>query len=133
MRAVVSTLPAALVLGACVMPEPIVVPAAAGRPASEVARLVAASEARMFPCSIRSVVGSDGAALDLGRIRPEVTLLPGRYRVTLYCTNNAGHSVEPFADLTARAGKRYQVTGYFVDDSITIWNMRMRAKVSELP
>ena len=131
MRAVISTLPAVLLLAACAA-EPIVVPAAAGRPASEVARLVAASEARFFGCSISRVVGADGKALEIGRRRSEVTLPPGRYRVTLHCANGAGHEVEPFVDLTARAGKSYQVTGYFVDDSITIWNMRMRVKVAEL-
>lgn len=132
MRAVISTLPAVLLLAACAS-EPIVVPAAAGRSASEVASLVAASEARFFGCSISRVVGADGTTLEIGRRRPEVTLPPGRYRVTLHCTNSAGHSSEPFVDLSARAGKRYQVTGYFVDDSITIWNMRMQVKVSELP
>jgi hypothetical protein len=131
MRAALTTLPAALLLCACAVPDPIVVPAAAGRPAGEVARLVAASEARLFPCFIDSVVGADGAPLDLERLRSEVTLPPGRYRVTLHCTNNL-HKWSPAVDLTARAGKRYQVTGYFVDDSITIFTMRMRAKVTEL-
>ena len=132
MRAAITTLPAVLLLAACAVPDPIVVPAAAGRPASEVANLVAGSEAKLFPCFITRVAGAGGAHLELGRLRTEVTLPPGQYRVTLHCTNNAGHSWEPAADVSARAGRRYQVTGYFIDDSITIFNMRMRVKVVEL-
>jgi hypothetical protein len=134
MRTSIATLPAALVLAACaIVPGPVVVPSAAGRPTGEVSRLVAASDARLFPCYIHQVQGADGASLDLGRPGTEVTLPPGRYRVILHCTNNAGHSWHPDADVAARAGKRYQVTGYFIDDSITIFNMKMRVRVAELP
>jgi hypothetical protein len=98
-----------------------------------VARLVAASDARLFPCYVNRVVGAEGASLDEGPMRTEVTLPPGRYRVTLLCTNNAGHTWDPAADVTARAGKRYQLTGYFIDDSITIFTMKMRVRVAELP
>lgn len=134
MRAAITILPVALLLGACAAPAPTIVPAAAGRPASEVSRLVAASEARVFPCAIDQVLGARGAPLALGARWPsDVTVPPGRYRVVLYCTNGAGHVVQPAADVTAQAGKRYQVTGYLIDDSITVWNMKMRAKVTELP
>jgi hypothetical protein len=133
MRAAAVPLTATLLLGACAVPGPTVVPAAAGRPPGEVARLVAASDARLFPCYIDRVMGADGAALPVNRMSTEVTLPPGGYRVVLLCTNNAGHTWDPAAQLTARAGKRYQVTGYFIDDSITIFNMKMRARVAELP
>lgn len=134
MRTAIATIPAALLLAACaIVPGPIVVPAAAGRPAGDLSRLVAASDARLFPCYIHQVQASDGAQLDLGRPGTEVTLPPGRYRVVLHCTNNALHSWHPAADVTARAGKRYQVTGYFIDDSITAYNMKMRVRVAELP
>jgi hypothetical protein len=134
MRTVIALIAAPLLLAACaIVPGPIVVPAAAGRPAGEVSRLVAASDARLFPCYIDRVQGTDGAPLELGRPGTDVTLPPGRYRVVLHCTNNAGHSWHPDTDVTARAGKRYQVTGYFIDDSITIFNMKMRVRVAELP
>ena len=134
MRAAVATLSAAFLLGACAASGPIVVSTAAGRPASEVSRLVAASDTRVFPCAIDQVLGAQGAPVALGARWPsDVTLLPGRYRVALYCTNGAGHVVQPAADVTARAGKQYQVTGYLIDDSITVWNMKMRARVTELP
>lgn len=118
----------ALALCACAAPTPLVVPAAAGKPAAEVARLVAASEARLFPCSIQDV----GGGIELGGNRSEVTLPPGRYRVTLFCTSGQ-HSFRPQADVVARAGKGYRLTGYLLDDSITIFTMKMGVKVAEMP
>ena len=133
MRALVAVIPVVLLVAACAT-GPVVAPAAVGRPAGEVSRLVAASESKTFPCAIDQVVGAQGAPVPLGARWPsDVTLPPGNYRVVLYCTNGAGHVVQPAADVAARAGKRYQVTGYLIDDSITVWNMRMRAKVAELP
>ena len=129
--ALASLLPLALLLGACAT-APVVVPAAAGRPAHEVTKLTAASEASFFPCAFGRIVGADGASLDVGRWPQEVTVPSGRYRITLYCTNGAGHTVEPATDLDAKGGKRYKVAGFFIDDSITVFNMRMRARVTEL-
>lgn len=120
----------ALLAGACAAP-PMTTPGASGKPASEVTRLVAASEAKLFPCSISEVKGAAGAeAVDLGPKRPEVTLPPGRYRVTMKC-ESAYHVFSPKADVVARAGKSYRLTGYLVDDSITIFNMKMNIKVTE--
>ena len=134
MRLALTTLPVVLLLGACAaVPQAIVVPAAAGRSADEVSRLVAASDAKLFPCYIHRVSGADGKAVELGSLGTEVTLPPAGYQVTLLCTNNAGHKWDPSVQFTARPGKRYQVTGYFIDDSITVFNMKMRAKVAELP
>jgi hypothetical protein len=132
MRTATATLIAALLLGACAIGDPLVVPTAVGRPSHEVTRLVAGTESRMFPCWIESVSGTDGKTVELGPRRPEVTLPPGSYQVKLYCTNNAGHVWHPEAQVNARAGKRYQVNGYFIDDSITIWGMKMRVRVTEL-
>lgn len=133
MRALLSAVPLAILVGACAT-GPIVVADAAGRPANEVSRVVAASDTRVFPCAIGQVLGAQGVPVALGtRLPSDVTLLPGRYRVVLYCTNGAGHVVQPAADVTMRAGKHYQVTGYLIDDSITVWNMKMRARVAELP
>ena len=133
MRTAIATLIAASLLGACAAPDPIVAPAAVGRPAHELAQLVAGSEAKLFPCSIEAVSGPGGNPIELGRRRSEVTLPAGTYDVTLHCTNNAGHSWRPAARLDARAGKRYQVSGYFIDDSVTIFGMKMRTRVTALP
>ena len=133
MRTAIASLTAASLLVACAVPDPIVLPAAAGRPAREVSQLIAGSEARLFPCSIEGVASPDGKALEIGHRRSEVTLPPGTYRVTLHCTNNAGHAAKPFVRLDARPGKRYQVNGYVIDDSITIVNMKMAVRVTELP
>ena len=126
-----AALPAALLLAACA--APYVAPTAAGRPASEVSRLVAASEAKQFPCTIQEVKHGDGAVAVApgGGQKSEVTLAPGRYRVTLFCTSGI-HSFRPQADVAARAGKGYRITGYLVDDSITIFTMKMMAKVAEI-
>lgn len=121
-----------LLLAACAAPAPVTAPAAAGKPAAEVSRLVAASEAKLFPCQIAKVEGAAGAGtVDLGgAVRPEVTVPPGRYRVTLKCSSGY-HSANPRTDVTARAGRSYQLTGYLVDDSITVFNMKMAIKVTE--
>ena len=124
-----------LLLSACAAPATtFVAPSAAGKPGAEVSKLVAASEAKLFPCNISAVKRSDGAdAADLGGSRKsDVTLPAGRYRVILLCTSGY-HSFRPQADVAARAGKTYHITGYLVDDSITIFNMKMSAKVAELP
>lgn len=121
-------------LSACAAPAPFVHPSAAGKPVSEVSRLIAASEAKQFPCNVLEAKGA-GVADDAGLVghrSPEATLLPGRYRVTLHCTNGF-HEFKPKVDVVARAGKSYRLTGYLVDDSITIFTMRMRVKVAELP
>ena len=120
----------ALLLSACVAP-PVTVPAATGR--AEVSRFVAASEAKLFPCLVSAIEGMAGAGnVDLGnQPRPEVTLPPGRYRVTLKCSSGY-HSSHPRVDVAARAGRTYRLTGYLVDDSITVFNMKMAVKVSEL-
>ena len=132
MRNAIAILTAASLLGACAVGDPLVVPEAAGRPANEVARLIAGSEARMFGCSIEKVSGRDGKALALGQRRPEVTVPPGPYHVTLHCTNNGPYDWRPETPINARPGKRYQVNGYFIDDSITAWGMKMRVRVTEL-
>lgn len=116
-------------MAACAAMAPIVHPAAVGRPAADLSRLVAASEARLFPCSIATVEG--GGLADLRGRHPEVTLLPGVYKVTLECTSGY-HTARPQVMVTLAAGKAYRVTGFLVDDSITIFNMRMRAKVTEI-
>ena len=124
----------ALLLCACAPATNFVAPSAAGKPGSESSKLVAASEAKLFPCTIQDVKGADGAdAVDLGgSLKADVTLPAGRYRVTLNCTSGY-HIFKPQAELAARGGKNYRITGYLVDDSITIFNMKMQAKVAELP
>lgn len=124
-----------LILGACgiMPPASYVSPAAAGKSAAEVSKLVAASEAKAFPCSILEVKGSGGTApVDLGGQKSDVTLPPGRYRVTLFCSSGH-HNFKPQAEVSARAGRSYRITGYLVDDSITIFTMKMGARVSDLP
>lgn len=124
----------ALLLSACAAPATnYVAPAAAGRAGAEVAKLIADSEAKLFPCSIQEVKSADGANVDLGGSnKSDVTLPAGRYRVTLFCSSGY-HSFKPEAEVAARGGKSYRVTGYLIDDSITIFTMKMRAKVAELP
>lgn len=125
----------ALLLSACAAPATtFVAPTAVGKPGVEVSKLVAASEAKLFPCNILAVKGADGAdVVDLGGShKSDVTLPAGRYRVTLFCTSGY-HSFRPQADVAARAGKSYRITGYLIDDSITIFNMKMSVKVAELP
>jgi hypothetical protein len=125
----------ALLLSACAaQPTSFVAPAAVGKPGSEVSKLVAASEAGLFPCSILKVSGASGAAaVDLGgHNRSDVTVLPGLYRIALHCASSY-HSFEPQAEMVAQAGRTYRITGYLVDDSITIFTMKMGAKVAELP
>jgi len=117
----------AILLCACAAPAPYTAPAAAGRSSAELARLLVASEAKQFPCTIMGVKG-----VELEGKKSEVTLLPGRYQVTLHCSSGF-HEVKPQAEVLARAGKRYMLTAYFVDDSITIFNMKMRVRVAELP
>jgi hypothetical protein len=111
-----------------------VAPTASGKPPNEVSKLVAASEERLFPCSILRIQdAADRDAPDLaGFPKADVTLLPGAYRVTLRCAS-AQHSWEPSVRLLAKAGKSYRVTGKLIDDSITIFNMKMRATATELP
>ena len=118
----------ALALAACATPGPYVTPAAAGKAPSEVSRFLPATEAKLFPCSILAVSGVDLG----GSFRTEVAVPPGRYRVTLNCTSNY-HTFKPEAEVGARAGKTYRFTGYLVDESITIFNMKMGVKVEELP
>ena len=132
MRTPIAAVAAASLLGACAA-DPIVVPTAVGRPSHEVAQLVAGSEARVFPCAFERVADREGKALEIGRLRSDVTLPPGRYLVTLHCTNGAGHKATPSAQVDARAGKRYRVSGYFIDDSITMFNMKMAVRVTEMP
>jgi len=117
----------AVLLCACAGPAPYLAPVAAGKSPGEVARLVAASEAKQFPCSIMEVKG-----VELGGKRSEVTLLPGRHQVTLSCSSGF-HEFKPQAEVVARGGKAYALTGYLVDDSITIFTMKMRVRVAELP
>ena len=117
----------AILLCACATPAPYVAPVAAGKPSGQVARLVAASEAKLFPCSIMEVKG-----MELDGKKSEVTLLPGRHQVTLSCSSGY-HEFKPQAEVVARGGKGYMLTGYLIDDSITIFTMRMRVKVAELP
>lgn len=126
---------ATLLLSACAAPAGnFVAPAALGKPGTEVSKLVAASEAKLFPCHILEVKGIGGAsAVDLGVSRQsDVTLPAGRYRVTLACTSGY-HTFKPHIDVAARGGRSYRITGYLLDDSITIFNMRMGLKVTELP
>ena len=120
----------AAALGACAAPEPFVAPSAAGKAPTEVARLLAASEASLFPCAFTQVSGD--TAVQFGGKRTDVTLAPGRYVVSLECAS-AYHSFKPQVEVTARPGRLYRVTGYLVDNSITIFTMRMRVKVEELP
>jgi len=117
----------AILLCACAAPAPYVTPVAAGKSTGEVARLVATSEAKQFPCSIMQVKG-----MELGGKKSEVTLLPGRHQVTLSCSSGF-HEFKPQAEVVARGGKGYVLTGYLIDDSITVFTMKMRVRVSELP
>ena len=121
-----------LLAGACA-PVPITTTGAAGKPASEVSKLVAASDAKSYPCNISAVTAAAGAeGVDLGGLlRPEVTLPPGRYRVTMKCASPY-HAFNPHVDLTARAGKGYRLTGFLIDDSITLFTMKMAIRVTEL-
>jgi hypothetical protein len=120
---------AALLVSACAAP-PLTAPSVAGKPAAEVSKLVAASEAKPYPCSIVEVKSATGA-VDLGGfVRPEVTLPPGRYVVTMKCASPY-HSFSPKVDVAARPGRTYRLTGYLIDDSITIFNMKMAVKVME--
>lgn len=48
-----------------------------------------------------------------------------------YDTHPLSRNPGPQADVSARAGRSYRVTGYL--DSITIFNMKMSAKVAEIP
>ena len=123
-----------LLLSSCgiMPPASYVAPAAAGKSPTEVSKLVAASEAKLFPCSIHEVRDVAGAAaVDLGGNKSDVTLAPGRYRVTLFCSSGH-HNFKPQAEVSARAGRSYRITGYLVDDSITIFTMKMGARVSDL-
>lgn len=127
--------PVLLLLSACAnQPTSFVAAGAAGKPGTEVAKLVAASEARLFPCNIFEVKGVDGAnALDSGGPpKSDVTLPAGRYRVTLVCSSGY-HAFKPQVEVAARAGKTYRLAGYLIDDSITIFTMKMQIKVAELP
>lgn len=123
-------LPMAALLGACAAPEPFVAPSVAGKARTEVARLVAASEAPLFPCTFTQVSGD--TAMPLSGKRTDVTLAPGRYVVSLECAS-AYHSFKPQVELTARPGRSYRITGYLVDNSVTIFTMKMRVKIEELP
>ena len=123
-----------IVVSACAMiPTPFVAPAAAGKSAAEVSRLVPASEARLFPCAITEVKDANGADLGYGsNWKSDVTLPAGAYRVSLVCSSGQ-HEFRPQIGVNARAGKTYRLTGYPLDDSITIFNMKMGIKVAELP
>ena len=118
-----------LVLSACATPGPFIAPATVGKGPGEVSRLVPASDAKLFACSIVDVKGSPGVDLG-GKKTSEVTLPPGRYHVTLHCAS-AQHFFTPEAQVVARPGKIYTLTGYLIDDSITIFTMKMRVKVTE--
>jgi hypothetical protein len=118
----------ALALAACATPAPFIAPVAVGKPPSEVSRFLPASEAKLFPCSIFAVSGLDFG----GSLRSEVSVAPGRYHVTLSCSSGY-HVFKPDVQFTARAGKAYRLTGYLIDDSITIFTMKMNVKVEELP
>lgn len=124
-----------LLAGACAAPNAsVVAPSAAGKPDAEVSKLVAASEAKLFPCTIERV--KDAAGVDVpalaGAFVTTLTLPPGQYEVTLQCSSGY-HVFKPSATLVAKAGKGYRITGYLIDDSITIFTMKMRAKVTQLP
>ncbi len=118
-----------LLVSACAGPAPFVAPSVAGKAPTEVAKLMAASEAGLFPCSFTQIAG-DGAP-QIGGRRTEVTLAPGRYVVSLECAS-AYHSFKPQTELIARPGKVYRITGFLVDNAITIFTMRMRVKVEEV-
>ena len=118
-----------LLLSACAPPQPFVAQNAAGKAPTEVSKLIAASEANLFPCSFTQIAG-DGAP-QIGGRRNEVTIAPGRYVISLECASSY-HSFKPQADLVARPGKIYRITGYLVDNSVTIFTMRMRLKIEEL-
>ncbi len=124
------TLLAPLLLAACAAPGPFVAPSVVGKAPSEVARLVAASDAGLFPCTFIHVAGD--SAVPLGARHTELTLAPGRHVISLECAS-AYHSFKPRTAFTSRPGKTYRVTGYLVDNSITIFNMRMGVRVEELP
>lgn len=119
----------AWLMAACAVPAPFVAPGVVGKPPGDVARLLAASDAGLFPCSFVHVVGDSD--LPLGTRRTELSLAPGRYVISLECAS-AYHVFKPRAELVARPGKTYRVTGYLVDNAVTIFTMRMRVKVEEL-
>jgi hypothetical protein len=127
-----------LMLGACagvtLGPQSFTAPASIGKPQAEVSKLVAASDARYFFCTIQRILDTAGAnAPDLGgNIKTDVTLPPGQYQVTLHCSNGT-HIYSPTLRVFAKAGKSYRISGEFIDDSITIFTMKMRANVTELP
>ena len=127
MRSSPAALLPAILLCACAAPAPYVAPVAADKPSSQVSRLVVASEAKQFPCTISEVKG-----MELGGKKSEVTLLPGRHQVTLNCSSGF-HEFKPQTEVVARGGKGYKLTGYLVDDSITIFTMKMGVKVAEMP
>lgn len=120
---------APLLLVACAAPGLYVAPSVVGKSQTEVAKLVAASGATLFPCTFTRISGD--SELQLGGKRTEVTLAPGRYVVSLECAS-AYHSFKPQTELNATQGKTYRITGYLVDNSITIFTMRMRVKVEEV-
>ncbi|QJR12956.1 hypothetical protein DSM104443_04050 [Usitatibacter rugosus] len=121
-----------LLLGACAA-TPFTAPNASGKGAGDVTRLVAASETKLFACNILEVRGVRGSTgVELGATRSEVTLLPGHYDVTLFCSNGQ-HSIKPRVQVNALGGKGYRLAGYLVDDSITIFHMKMAVRVAELP
>jgi hypothetical protein len=126
----VLTLLAPLLVAACSVPGPFVAPNVVGKASSEVARLVAASDAGLFPCAFIQVSGD--SAVTLGAMRTDLTLAPGRYVILLQCAS-AYHSFRPRTELSVRPGKTYRITGYLVDNSITIFNMKMAVRVEELP
>ena len=120
---------APLLVAACSVPGPFVAPSVVGKAPSEVARLVAASDAGLFPCTFIHVAGD--SAVPLGARRTELTLAQGRYAISLECAS-LYHSFKPRTELNVRPGKTYRITGYLVDNSITIFTMRMSVRVEEL-
>lgn len=120
---------APLLVAACSVPGPFVAPSVVGKAPSEVARLVAASDSGLFPCAFIQVSGD--SAVTLGAMRTDLTLAPGRYVILLQCAS-AYHSFKPRTELNVRPGKTYRITGYLVDNSITIFTMRMSVRVEEL-
>ena len=69
---------APLLLAACAAPGPFVAPSVVGKAPSEVAKLVAASDAGLFPCAFIHVAGDSAVPLDAKRT--ELTLAPGAMR-----------------------------------------------------
>jgi hypothetical protein len=119
-----------LLLTACAAPGPYVGPGAVGKAPSEVAKLLAVSEARLFPCRFLRFAAQGAPQIEVEGLRTDITLAPGRYVVTLDCASSY-HSFKPQVDLMLRAGRAYRLTAFLVDDSITIFTMRMRVKVEE--